>query len=77
MDTQQKLIQGVRRESQEIKNLCLAAEAVSSGCYQHNFNVVTIYLKNTGLAKSLLAPNSPKKVRKKKGDNTDPHVRQW
>lgn len=64
-------------ESQWIKNLCLAAEAISSGCYQHNFNVVPIYLKNTGLAKNLLAPNSLKNIRKKEGDNTDPHVRQW
>lgn len=64
-------------ESQWIKNLCLAAEAVSSGCYQPNFSVVLIYLKNTGLAKNLLAPNSRRNVRKKKGDNSDPHVRQW
>lgn len=67
LDTQQKLIQGVRRESQWIKNLCLAAEAVSSGCYQHNFNVVPIYLKNTGLAKSLVAPNSPQKSQEEEG----------
>ena len=29
-----------------LEKLCLAAEAVSSGCYQHNFNVVTVYLKH-------------------------------
>lgn len=48
-----------------------------AGFYQHNFNVVPIYLKNTGLVKTLLAPNSLKNVRKKKGDTADPHVRQW